>query len=354
MQNSPAPNTSVLTDLLSALRRRRTAIAWAEWLPVVTLDAETPSAWLRAFCALSADEQCEVLDLLLRSDAGPLSSVLLIKLAANVDQIEDEQVRQTILHEIASAWERAHDAIQHQKNSLKSGANTLSKRDAETLDLAASILQLQSELAELRANEFEVDADFSRLHALESSCQDLERRKRILDLYDFEAAETRVQTLQSELEEGEIRRAELQSAIQSLEQDLTQLRADVQEATQRQAVLQPQVAELEAEQAELRSSIAEATTSIEQLRGSNVAARARRKELETETQTLQTQADNIEAETNEWRSRCNRERERLEQLQQDAESAQRIDISDKISEVFQLLPADRADEGFHATAANRR
>lgn len=354
MQSSPAPNSSALTDLLNALRRRRTAIMWEEWLPVVTLDAEMPGTWLRAFRALSADEQCEVLDLLLRSDAGPLSGVLLIKLAANVEQIEDEQVRQTILHETSPAWDRAHDAIQHQRQSLKLRASNLSNRDAETLDLASSILQIESELAELKASEFEVNADFSRLHALESSYQYLERRKRILDFYDFDAAEKRVQTLQSELEEGEIKRAELQSAIQSLDQDLSQLRTDVQESTEQQTTIQPQIAELEAEQAKLQNAITEATTLIEQLRSSNAATRARRKELEAESQTLQTQADNIAVETSEWRSRCTRERERLEQLQRDADSAQRIDISDKISEVFQLLPADRADEGFHATAANRR
>ncbi len=353
MQTISPQSSAPLTNLLGALRRRRNSIAWSEWLPIITLDAATPGTWFHSFNALPVDEQCDVLDLLLRPDAGPLSNVLLIGLAAQADQIEDEQVRQTILHEVASAWEASLDAVKHQLKSLKSNVSNFQKRESEAFDLAANILESEGELAELRANEFEMEEAFSRLHALESNCQDLERRKRTLALYDFKKSEERVQTLQSELEQGEVERAELESAIQSLDTDLKRLRADVDSAKVRQTVLQPEVAGLEAEQNELRSSVADAQALITQLRDSNATARARKKELEAEQQTLQTQADNIAAETSEWTTKCNRERERLEQLQRDAESAQRTDISDKISEVFQLLPADRADEGFHATAGSR-
>jgi len=257
-----------LLPLLHAFLRRRTPITRMEWLPIIVADADSPGTWPAVFGSLNPDDQCRILDVLLHPDSGSFADVLLIHLAANAGQIADEQVRQTLVHEVGTVWGRFEQKLRastHYRDALTSDKSALRERGDQSLDLAAEIATAEVEVAALRAQEFETDEKFTRLHTFEQQQRELERRRVVLSMFDVEQAQEQVASLRQELEHSERLREELQNSLQSLEADLEAVRPQVVELEERQTTLTTELSSLEQRRVRADKSVADTEVSIEKL-----------------------------------------------------------------------------------------
>lgn len=364
MQNSTvapppsAPGTATsLVPLLRALLRRRTPISQFEWLSVVTADAEAPGTWCDAFGSFSPDDQCHLLDVLLQPDSGSFADVLLVNLASNAERIADDQVRQTLLHEVGSAWERFGQKMQasaFHRDGLIADESALRERYGESLNLAKEIVRTESEVAALRAQEFEVDEEFTRLHALEREQREWERRRSVLSLFDVEQAQKQVAQLRAEMEQSERQRAELQQSLQSLQSQLAAIHPQVDELETQQSNLSKEVASLEQRRTTTEKSVVQTQATLAKAQADLASAQSRDTELQTTLRSVEAEVTALAHQGEQWTAQCARERSRLEQLKHHADAANRDDISAKITEVIRLLPNDRPDDLFTARRPKTR
>lgn len=356
MQNSPvAPPASSsetatsLVPLLSALLRRRTRISWLDWLPIIAADAESPGTWCESFANIGPDDQCHLLDVLLQPGSGSFADILLISLAANAEHIADEQVRQNLLHDVGSAWERIGQNLQAStlhRDALVADKTALRKRCGQSLDLTTEIARTEVEIAALRAQEFEVDEEFTRLHGLERERREWQRCRAVLSLFDVEQAQEQVAQLRAEMEQSQQRREELQHSIQSLDSQLTTIRPGVLELEAQYTSLTKELSSLEQQRTVAAETVAQAEASLAEVRATLVSAQTRKNELETTLRSVKAEADGLAQQGKQWSTQCEHERARLEDLKRHADAAKRHDITAKIAEVFQLLPNDRPDDQF--------
>jgi len=346
-----------LVPLLRALLRRRAPISQSEWVSVVAADAEAPGSWCEAFSSFSPDDQCHLLDVLLQPDSGSFADVLLVNLAGNTERIVDEQVRQTLLHEVGSTWERFEQKLQasaFHRAGLIADESALRERCGQSLNLAKEIARMEAEVAALRAQEFEVDEEFTRLHTLEREQREWERRRSVLSLFDVEQTQQQVAQLRAEMEQSEQQRAELQESLQLLQSQLAAHRPQVEALEAQHSDLNKEVASLEQIRTTTEKSIVQTQESLAKAQTDLASAQSRDTELQTTLRAVEAEATALAQQGEQWTTQCARERSRLEQLKHHADAANRDDISAKIAEVIRLLPNDRPDDLFTARRAKTR
>jgi chromosome segregation ATPase len=117
-----------------------------------------------------------------------------------------------------------------------------------------------------------------------------------------------------------------------LQNEIDQLRAQ-------NDVVQRERTQVESERTELKNTVASMRDELGRLQ-------REQQQLQSEANTLTGQCAQLERERREIEDLSRRERTRLQELSAAAQRAGHADLADRISEIYLLLPQDKADEGF--------
>ncbi len=355
--NSKTMSVPPLVRLLAAFLSRRDVITWSEWLPVVEIAAATPQEWVSAFCTLNAADQGALLDLLRPSEAGPLADALLTMLAARFDKVEDEHIRQLLLEEGASVYARNAEQclhLQEQASVLSESVGEISDRLHQGLDAALHVQRLQEELFRLRADENVQDPQLQELYALETEVARLEVQKRISSRYDWEARQKHLRQLQLNVEEINYRKQSLETDISDATEEENALTKALGELAESYSEIQNEISGLHNEVRKVEQAYSK---SQQQARALDDKLRGAQQDIckfKEERARIAEELKKVEQEHRQFDELRRNEYSRLKELHTGASSANAREIVQKIDEIFQLLPVDKADEGFASPKAQPR
>jgi chromosome segregation ATPase len=265
-------------------------IGWLDWLPLAQLAAEQTEQLTDAFNRLDNDAKNDLLERLTKPDAGPLAGAILVALSNHADQIENLEVRRFVLEHAVSSYACQADAL----NRIKTRLTAAQDRLREDFDLAVEIAGLEKELAKLRKED--LDQRLAALHRLYREVIKLEMRRQSLKSYEMHGLEQRIEALKRELAQLEQQREQWRNQQAKL-----------------QAQLEQEKREFEGQRSQLED------------------------QLERERRKFEEQRKQLE-------DQLTQERKELEELRQSANRWGREELKQKIEEIYNLLPKDRADE----------
>lgn len=334
-----------IDDLLVNFLRfgqRGMEISWLDWLPLARLVAEMPEHWPEALNRLELRDQFTLVELLRAPDAGPLADALLLLLAESANEIRDEQVRQHILEDAVPAREHQISALETVREQLNEKVQHNRQRLQEDFDLAAEIVRLERELADIRRQEHDLDERFAQVHALEQEILRLKTRLRILQHYDLEQRQAELARLQEEVEALQKRKDALEQAIAKAIGQRDRLLQEVQ-AMENECRIREQ--ELQATQAR----VAELKQQLQNLEGRLRAAADEQIRLQNSQQDIQAQIRQMEDDNRRREAALKAERKKLQELQEATRRSGMAELECKVREVYALLPDDLADQALSPT-----
>jgi chromosome segregation ATPase len=339
--NNPTTTThNDMQRLAIGYLKRSGRISWIDWLPLAEVAAESPENWAEAFNQLKDEQQYELLDILRDTTSGPLAETLMFILAAFPLLISDEQVRQFALEFSEQAHQHRVERIERMRDRLLPLNDQLRisrERINEGFDLAIEIQRLEQELTGIRCRETGQDEKFAQVHALEHEIVRMETRKRILEKYDEEARRRYLEELQGSL-------TAKTAAKEEIERSIATKIVDNDNASKEQANVQAEHNRLQNELEENRKIVAELSVSLGTLTAEASAQRSDAARLRGEHARFLADIERQEKNNRETRNRIDTARVTLQELREDSQRSGMADLEARISQVYALLPPDRADE----------
>jgi chromosome segregation ATPase len=336
---SALTGAGVLQLALSYLRRPAPVSA-LDWLPLAEAALAEPHHWAEAFGALRVDQQYDLTELLRADEAGPLAETLLMALSLHASDITDEQVRADVLADAQVAAERREarlTALRERAAALAGAAGRGEDRLREGFDVAAEMAGLEARLAALRAQAHGRDGDFARMYELEHAILREETRMGVLARYDEAERRRTLAALRAQAGALAEHRSALEEEIVGAQAERDTLQHRVQELSARAAEVGAERDALRGQADDLEGAVPRLHAEAEELRGRVTRLRQEKRAVDADIASLGEHGRKAAAT-------LAAERARLRELADAARTAGMGEIERRIQELFQLLPADAADQ----------
>jgi hypothetical protein len=297
------------------------------YMAIAEVALAQPNQWIDAFVALNPDARYALLERLLADNSGPLGAMLVQVLGMYASEIDDELLQREVMDAVPVLLGRETARLERLAEIVTQDPASL-RRD-KAFNLQVQILEQETRLAQLRAEERSQDGEFLRLHQLEAEIRRLEAYLRAVEQYRPAEREQYRTSLEKKGATLEATRVSLERHINDQAERIRENDAALRSLERENVVAEERMRAQEITREQLVKRGAELTQAL------------------VEEQDLTRELAAHEAETQEAEARVRSLRQTLEQHRQALEIAPQADvIRAELEALLRRLPQDSADSSF--------